>query len=192
MWDLSWHQESPPSFEETVLMRKKHPAQSSGMFIDETHFIEPVPGVHIQYVERFGKPPFEALWFGPDLQDIKIYCPRYYGDGIPGLSVQTASDIFCVGDCSTDSVSIALEAPHEFLSEVDMHPVSLNYFSITVSITPPLYPGCLLLESYSFKLRTNYSRELSSIPNRLDKPTIRSSIRTLRPPPGHHIAGLYF
>ncbi|KAB8227934.1 uncharacterized protein BDW43DRAFT_323398 [Aspergillus alliaceus] len=169
--DLSWHQMTPPSFEETILMKDKHPSLSSHWFIAEEHYVQQHPERERELVDRFGKFPVEALRFERDLQAIQIYGTGGL-NGILGLSVQILSRTYCVGACHIVPASITLHAPHEILTEIDVRASELYPLAVT--------------------FRTNYNRELSSEPNGLLELGVRYSIRTLRPPQGYRITGLFF
>ncbi|KAE8420923.1 hypothetical protein BDV36DRAFT_305859 [Aspergillus pseudocaelatus] len=169
--DLSWYQETTPSFQETILMKNRPFSLPSHGLIAEEHYVQRRPERERGLVRRFGKFPVEAMWFERDLRAIQIYGTGGL-NGIIGISVQVLSDTYRVGACHLVPASITLNAPHEILAEIDVR-------------TSEPYP-------LAVTFRTNHNRELSSEANGLLGLGVSHSIKTLRPPPGYRITGLYF
>lgn len=132
---LSWHHECPVLFEETIVMRNKHPILSIHGTIAEEYYVRQHPEHERGLVDKFGKIPVEAVWFDRDLQAIKMYAGGGL-KGISGVSVQTLSETYCVGACHTAPTSITLQAPHEVLAEIDVRTSELYPLALTVSVNP--------------------------------------------------------
>ncbi|KAI1950604.1 hypothetical protein LOZ57_002167 [Ophidiomyces ophidiicola] len=79
--DLSWHHKTP-LFEETILMKNRHPSLSGHGFISKEYYVQQHPEQERQLVNKFGKLPVETMRFDEDLKTIKIYT----GDGFGGIT----------------------------------------------------------------------------------------------------------
>lgn len=183
---LSWNREVP-LFEETILMKKKHPSLSDHEFIAEDYYVQQHPEQEKELVDKFGNIPVQAMWFDQDIQTIKLYT----GDGfrgITGLSIQTASQVCFIGSCHTDPRTLTLYT-HEVLSEIDVRTSRSFPLALTVSVVDLVAENTILIFQ---KFRTSYDRELSSEPYGLSNSEIQHTIKTLRPPAGSHMRGLYF
>ena len=130
---LSWHREIAPLFEETLLIRNKHPSLSSHEFISEELYVQRKRETERESVNRFGHFPTEAIRFSQELQHLTIYGGRGL-NGISGLSIHTSSESYCVGSCHGLSSSIALHTPQETLAENDVRTSDLYPLALTVSI----------------------------------------------------------
>lgn len=133
---LSWDQDTPPLFEETLLMKNKHPSLSSHGFVAEEYYVRQYPDQESELMEKFGKIPVEAVWFDQNLQAIKMYASDDGLRGICGLSLQTLSGVYSVGACQAVPTSITLHTPCEVLAEIDVRTSEVYPLAITVSLKP--------------------------------------------------------
>ncbi|OJD26511.1 hypothetical protein ACJ73_02106 [Blastomyces percursus] len=177
--DSVWHHEAP-LFEETILMKNKHPSLSGHGFIVKEYYVQQHPERERELVDKFGNIPVEAMWFDQDLQTIEIYTNDVTGiTGITGISVQTSSETCSIGICHTNPRTCTTNPrtltlyTDEVLTEVDVRTSSSYFLALT--------------------FRTNHNRELSSdLHGSLSNVGIQHTIKTLRPPPGSRMTGLYF
>ncbi|KAL5357283.1 hypothetical protein BJX96DRAFT_144199 [Aspergillus floccosus] len=112
----------------------------------------------------FGDVTTEPVWFDKGLESITMY--TYYGfDGVYGIRVGGPSGTYSVSSCKSETqATLTLRAPDEELTQID------------VSASP-----------LHMRLKTNYGRQAQF---RQPRPEITE--RSLRPPPGTYITGLYF
>ena len=113
-------------------MRNKHPSLSGHGLISKEYYVQQNPSRETDLVNRFGNLTTETIWFGQDVQTIKIYTDGGQ-DGIYGLSIQTSSETHYIGACDTVPMSITLDTPHETLTEIGVRTSDLYRLAVAVS-----------------------------------------------------------
>lgn len=120
-------------------MEGGHACLSSRGYISEDYYVSHNRNRERDLIAEFGNFTTEAVWFGEFLRSVTVYS----GDGlagISGLSIETLSEIFSIGDCDAKTwdskpKSMILDAPTEVLTEIDVRTSRRYPLAITVSLT---------------------------------------------------------
>lgn len=74
------------------------------------------------------------MWFDEGLQVLKVYASGGL-PGISGLSAETSSKTYRVGDCcGAPTSTITLQPPQEVLTDIDVRVFKVYPFALTVSL----------------------------------------------------------
>ncbi|KAL4927743.1 uncharacterized protein BDV17DRAFT_116734 [Aspergillus undulatus] len=163
---IGWSQDYLPSFSETLLMRGGHASLSGRGTISEEHYMQQNPRQETDLVTEFGNFAVEALWFEQGLQSISTYSIGGLSH-ISGVSITILSGTYYIGYCDSEPQTMALDAPSEILTEIDIYTSRV--------------------QSLAMVFKTSYGRQSES-----PQPGSYLTVRNLQPPPEHYITGLYF